>query len=128
MSKRQLIQIQEQIKEQTLPVQVTGVQEELSIISFIESLVEHAYAVRASDIHFDPESDGVKVRFRIDGVLQDVRTLSKKNHEEVISRIKVMSRLRTDQHQTPQDGRFRCTVDVGHIDVRVSILPTYHGE
>ena len=105
-----------------------NIKDELPIIQLVNSVVEHAHSVRASDIHFDPESDRVKVRFRIDGVLHDIRELSKKSHEEVIQRIKVLSRLRTDQHQTPQDGRFRSIVDVGPIDVRVSIMPTYYGE
>ncbi len=128
--KRQIIPVSDQ--NLSLGNQTQGkapdLDEELAIISLIESLVERAYTVRASDIHFDPEGDRVKVRFRIDGVLQDIRELSKKSHEEVITRIKVLSRLRTDQHQTPQDGRFRCLVDEGPIDVRVSIMPTYYGE
>jgi type II secretory ATPase GspE/PulE/Tfp pilus assembly ATPase PilB-like protein len=66
---------------------------------------------------------------RIDGVLQDVTNLPKSIQSEVISRIKVLAGLRTDEHQTPQDGRFRVVLDgVGTIDIRVSIAPAYYGE
>jgi type IV pilus assembly protein PilB len=69
------------------------------------------------------------VRFRVDGVLQEVFALPKKIHSEVISRIKILSGLRTDEHQAAQDGRFRLNIDgQSPLDVRVSIAPTYYGE
>ena len=69
------------------------------------------------------------MRLRIDGVLRDSFIFPKELQPEIIARIKVLSGLRTDEHQMAQDGRFRTTVtDVGYIDVRVSIAPTYDGE
>ena len=101
----------------------------LSIISLLDCLIERAHEVRASDIHIDPLADKVRVRFRVDGVLQDVYTFPKAIHPEVISRIKILSRLRTDEHNATQDGRLRQELsDNNHIDIRVSIVPTYHGE
>ncbi len=101
----------------------------LSIIGLVNSLIEKAHEVHASDIHIDPLVDKVRVRFRIDGVLQDVYNFPKTIHPEVISRIKVLSRLRTDEHNATQDGRLRQDLSDGrHIDIRVSIVPTYHGE
>lgn len=101
----------------------------LSIISLLDCLIERAHEVRASDIHIDPLVDKVRVRFRIDGVLQDVYTFPKTIHPEVISRIKILSRLRTDEHNATQDGRLRQALpNDNHIDIRVSIVPTYHGE
>src|SRR6185436_4503270 len=73
----------------------------------------------------------VRVRLRVDGVLQEAHTFPKSIHGEVVSRIKVLANLRTDEHQAAQDGRFRYLVaGEGHdfIDLRVSIAPTYHGE
>lgn len=100
-----------------------------SIIELLDRLVERAHEMRASDIHIDPRSSHVSVRFRIDGVLQHVCNIPKETYPEVISRAKVCARLRTDEHQTPQDGRFRViTKDGKPIDVRASIVPTYHGE
>ncbi|MEK7177073.1 MAG: GspE/PulE family protein [Patescibacteria group bacterium] len=101
----------------------------LSIISLIDCLIERAQEVRASDIHIDPLADKVRVRFRIDGVLQDVYSFPKSIHAEIISRIKVLARLRTDEHSATQDGRLRHDLsDKKFVDIRVSIVPTYHGE
>lgn len=100
-----------------------------SIIDLVDSLIKHAHSLRASDIHIDPQHDRVRVRLRIDGVLQDLQHISKTIHPEIISRIKILSGLRTDEHQTAQDGRFRVMAsETNAIDIRVSIAPTYHGE
>ncbi len=101
----------------------------LSIINVLDQILIHAYTIRASDIHIDPLEKSIRVRFRIDGVLEDSHTLPKEIHSEIISRIKVLSGLRTDEHQAAQDGRFRSIMqNIGSVDVRVSIVPTYHGE
>lgn len=100
-----------------------------SIINLIDHLIKYASDINASDIHIDPVEKSVRVRFRIDGVLEDAHPLPKEIHSEIISRIKVLSGLRTDEHNAAQDGRFRSMVlDKGSIDIRVSIVPTYHGE
>jgi len=101
----------------------------MSIIKFVDALVEGAFASRASDIHLDPRAQGVTIRFRIDGVLQDVNTFPSDIHNEVISRLKILCGLRTDEHQAAQDGRFKVTLQDGSsVDVRTSIVPTYYGE
>lgn len=103
----------------------------IPIIEFVQTCIEEAYALRASDIHIDPTEQDAVVRLRIDGVLQDKCTFPKNILSEVISRIKVLSGLRTDEHQAAQDGRFRMqtgTNDTKPIDIRVSITPTYYGE
>lgn len=103
---------------------------DVSIVSFVSSLIERAYTKRASDIHIDPSQEDVRIRLRVDGVLQDTCHYPKNMHGEVISRVKVLAGLRTDEHQAPQDGRFRYVFGDGTktIDMRVSIAPTYHGE
>jgi len=103
---------------------------DISIINLIECLVEKAHKSRVSDIHIDPTPEGVRVRFRIDGVLQESYDFPKNIHNEIISRIKVLSKLRTDEHQATQDGRFRYEFPDSKefVDLRVSIVPTYHGE
>ncbi|MEO8637472.1 MAG: GspE/PulE family protein [Candidatus Taylorbacteria bacterium] len=103
--------------------------EDISIINLIDCLIEHAQGSQASDIHIDPFENSVKVRLRIDGILYDVYNFPKEIYSEIISRIKVLAGLRTDEHQSAQDGRFRNTLpEVGSVDIRVSIVPTYHGE
>lgn len=105
---------------------------EVSIIKLVDGLIRHAYESRASDIHLDPAESMLNVRLRIDGVLHYAFTLPKEIHEEIVSRLKVLSGLRTDEHQMAQDGRIKFTAkdERGQItfDVRVSIIPTYHGE
>ncbi len=116
--------------------EISKVEEELqngvniSIINLIDCLLEKAHLMGASDIHIDPSTNEVRVRMRIDGVLQDFYKFPKSIYSEVISRIKVLARLRTDEHQATQDGRFRHLFKDNDefIDIRVSIVPTYHGE
>jgi type IV pilus assembly protein PilB len=101
----------------------------ISIIKLAQALIEDAQSLRASDIHIDPQTETVTVRYRIDGVLQEAHQFPKIMHSEVISRIKILAGLRTDEHQAAQDGRFRVNLEHGRpVDVRVSIAPTYHGE
>lgn len=105
--------------------------EKVPIVELVDLLVEYAYSARASDIHIHPEEKFLRIRFRIDGLLRDTFKvgINKELHQEIISRIKVLSGMRTDEHLTPQDGRFKTAIkDFGHVDVRVSIAPTYYGE
>ena len=103
---------------------------EISIIKLVGYIIEHAYKSRASDIHIDPAEGAMAIRFRIDGVMSPIFTIPKEIQQEIISRIKVLSGLRTDEHQAAQDGRFKFTTEDGGIrfDIRVSIAPTYYGE
>ncbi len=85
-------------------------QDDLSIVNLLDYVIEFGSLANASDIHFRPSKEGVIVRMRIDGILQDVFNLPKKIHEEVITRIKVLGGMRTDEHQSAQDGRFRTNI------------------
>ena len=101
----------------------------LSVIKLVEAMISLAYRLRASDIHIDPEEDELHIRFRIDGVMNPIFTFPKGLQSEVITRIRVLAGLRTDEHQMAQDGRFKAQIaDIGYVDVRVSIAPTYYGE
>lgn len=84
--------------------------------------------LNASDIHIEAEEDGVKVRFRIDGILHTVATLSRKEYKKIVSRIKLVASLKLNITDEPQDGRFAINFDGGEVDVRVSTIPTVHGE
>lgn len=100
-----------------------------SIISLVHDLIFYAHVTRSSDIHMDPTENSLRVRVRIDGDLRHAFSLPKKIHSEIISRIKILSGLRTDEHQAAQDGRFRLNLEGQNpLDVRVSIAPTYYGE
>jgi type IV pilus assembly protein PilB len=112
-----------------LKKELAGNVNQISVIRLVDSLVGAAYEARASDIHIDPAGTEIRVRFRIDGVLHDSFTFPKDLQSEMITRIKILSGLRTDEHQAAQDGRFKVEI-AGHggLDVRVSIAPTYYGE
>ncbi|GAC1412798.1 MAG: type IV-A pilus assembly ATPase PilB [Candidatus Doudnabacteria bacterium] len=83
---------------------------------------------KTSDVHIEPEEAFVKVRFRIDGVLQDILKLPKEYQKAVISRIKILSKLKLNVENIPQDGRLSFSLEGGAVDVRVSILPSIYGE
>lgn len=102
---------------------------DISIVELVDDLIGHAHDIKASDVHIDPHENEIKVRMRIDGVLQTAYSLPRNVYSEVLGRIKILSNLRIDEHQAAQDGRFRITLADGTIiDVRVSIVPTYYGE
>ncbi len=99
-----------------------------STTELIEAIVGAALAVNASDIHLEPETGGVKIRFRLDGVLQDVAVLPKESQHQLVSRIKILSKLKLNVTAQPQDGSFSLTYNNIHIDMRVSVLPSAFGE
>lgn len=100
----------------------------LPIAKIVDILINAAYEDLASDIHIEPTETESLVRFRIDGVLQDVLLMPKKIHDRLITRIKVLSNLRTDEHMSAQDGKMRLTIPEEQLDIRVSILPVTGGE
>jgi len=104
------------------------VTDEAPVAKIVDLLIDYAYQDKASDIHIEPEEKNSLVRFRIDGILHDVLVLPKNLHERIISRIKVLSKLRTDEHLAPQDGKIRMKLAEENIDLRVSIIPMADGE
>jgi type II secretory ATPase GspE/PulE/Tfp pilus assembly ATPase PilB-like protein len=113
----------------------TGTLEELSkklinvsTTEIIEALLGSALTMQASDVHLEPDGIGFKTRFRIDGVLQDVTQLSLEAQKQLISRIKIISKMKLNITAAPQDGSFSLTFNKKPIDVRVSILPSAFGE
>jgi len=103
-------------------------QNEAPIIKILEELIRTAYDDKASDIHIEPEEDLSLVRFRIDGVLQDMVRFPRKLHDRIITRIKVLSNLRTDEHLSAQDGKMELALERENLDIRVSIIPIAEGE
>jgi len=101
---------------------------EVPIINIVNLIFKRALKVNASDIHLNPEEDKLRVRFRIDGVLEEVWSQPKRFQDAIISRIKVMASLDIAEKRRPQDGRFKITIEDRSIDFRVSTLPTVHGE
>ena len=94
----------------------------------VESLFAGAVALEASDIHIEPESDAVRIRFRLDGVLQDITDIPSAKLDSIVDRIKLLAELKLNIHESAQDGRFSIKTQDQNYDLRVSILPTQYGE
>lgn len=101
---------------------------DVPIIKVVDKFFNYSYQQKASDIHVEPEDEYTMLRFRVDGVLKDAVKIPKELHDQVITRIKVLSGLRTDEHQKAQDGKLKFTAEESEVDVRVSIVPTTVGE
>lgn len=101
---------------------------EAPIAKIVETILTYAIKARASDVHIEPQEDKTRVRYRIDGILQEKLILPRSVHDAVVSRIKILSNLKIDEKRIPQDGRFTFKVDQEEVDLRISTLPTVHGE
>ena len=108
--------------------QIAQIIKEAPIAKIVSTILEYAVTSRASDIHIEPQEDRVRVRYRIDGILYDRLSLPKSVQEAVISRIKILSEMKIDEHRIPQDGRFNFKVEDKEVDLRISVLPTSFGE
>lgn len=104
------------------------VPQSLPIIKIVELILNYGYENRASDIHIEPYVNKTILRYRIDGVLHDVLDLPKEIHDFLVSRIKILARLRTDEHEAAQDGHFSFRVPEEKFDIRISIVPIEEGE
>ncbi len=98
------------------------------VARIVSMILEYAVKSKASDVHIEPLEDRTRVRFRIDGILRERLSLPKRVHDAVVSRIKILSDLKIDERRIPQDGRFSYTNKKDAVDLRVSTLPTAHGE
>ncbi|MBI3315175.1 MAG: Flp pilus assembly complex ATPase component TadA [Candidatus Omnitrophica bacterium] len=106
----------------------TDTGQEPPIIRMVNLVIKEAIRQRASDIHLEPTPEGMRVRYRIDGTLQDTLVIPKDSQTAVTVRIKIMSRMDITTTQTPQDGRFKMRVSSQEVDFRVSLLPTTFGQ
>jgi general secretion pathway protein E len=101
---------------------------EAPVIRLVSMLLSEALTARASDVHLEAYPDALRVRYRVDGVLQEAPSPPRSMAPAVVSRLKVMADLDIAERRTPQDGRIRLTLQDRQVDVRVSTVPTLHGE
>jgi type IV pilus assembly protein PilB len=101
---------------------------QLPVVGIVDNILSYAMASRASDIHIEILEDATFIRYRIDGILYEVMSITKDIHPALVARLKLLSGLKIDEHYAPQDGRFRYKIGSETIDVRVSIIPTFYGE
>jgi general secretion pathway protein E/type IV pilus assembly protein PilB len=104
--------------------------EDASIIRFVNQVLRDAIELRASDIHLEPFEEEFRIRYRIDGVLQDVPVPAqiKRFQPAIVSRVKILSHLNIAEKRLPQDGRIKIRIDEAEVDIRVSVIPMLHGE
>ncbi|WP_019154695.1 GspE/PulE family protein [Robertmurraya massiliosenegalensis] len=102
--------------------------EDSPVVRLVNQLLSNAVAMKASDIHIDPQETKVVIRYRIDGILRTERVLPKHMQSLLTARIKIMANLDITEHRVPQDGRIKVNLDFHPIDLRVSTLPTVYGE
>lgn len=108
--------------------EAVSVNEDVPVIKIVSSTLKEAVSSGASDIHIEPQRDRLRIRLRLDGVLQEVATVPLDLHQPIVSRIKILANLKIDETRTPQDGRFRTVLFGRDIDYRVSTFPTPAGE
>jgi general secretion pathway protein E len=101
---------------------------EPDMIAFVDVLLDGAIRVGASDVHIHPLETGTRIAFRVHGVLEEVMMLSREHHPRLINRLKVLSKVVLFRTDRPQDGHFAFSTSEGPADIRVSLLPTNHGE
>ena len=102
--------------------------EDAPVTKIVATVLRHAIEEQASDIHIEPLPEVVRVRFRIDGVMQTSLQLPIKVHQAVVARVKILANMKLDEKRKPQDNRFSAHIDNRKIDFRVSTFPTYYGE
>src|SRR5476649_469497 len=105
-------------------------EDEASIIHFVNQVLKDAIELRASDIHLEPFEDAFRIRYRIDGVLQEVPVpvQIKRFQPAIVARVKILSHLNIAEKRLPQDGRIKVRIDDAEVDIRVSVIPMLHGE
>ncbi|MCS7092449.1 MAG: ATPase, T2SS/T4P/T4SS family [Patescibacteria group bacterium] len=112
----------------TLDATRVGVIREEKVGEIVTHILSYSIKARASDIHIEPQERSTRVRYRIDGILQESLTIPRELHEALISRIKILSDMKIDEKRVPQDGRFNFKFEDQEVDLRVSTLPTALGE
>jgi type IV pilus assembly protein PilB len=124
------VQIREQLAEEDEKSQtnIRTITNDSPISKALSSILEYAAKNKASDIHIEPLETQLKIRARVDGVLREIMQLPKSIEAPLVSRIKILSNLKIDEHRIPQDGQFTIDTGAGSIDLRIAISPVVWGE
>jgi type IV pilus assembly protein PilB len=119
---------QQQQSQQQEGGDVQNLVQDAPITRALNTILDYAARLEASDIHIEPRPENVKVRFRIDGILKEIMTLPKGVEAALVSRVKILSSLKIDEHRKPQDGEFQMQHEGRDIDLRIAIAPIVWGE
>jgi len=121
-------EVTEEKKTKAEQKKINDIVQDAPITRALNTILEYAINSRASDIHIEPRQKELKIRFRIDGILQEVMTLPKSSEPALISRIKILSNLKIDEHRIPQDGQAVYMFSGREVDLRIAIAPISYGE
>ena len=134
MTDPRLAETIKELTEEHVEVEAAAIQDggtvaaDAPLIKLVNGLIIEAFKLRASDIHLEPMAKNFRLRYRIDGVLHEMKSPPKRLQPAIISRLKIQSNMSISEHRIPQDGRIQTNVGGKLIDLRVSCLPTNHGE
>lgn len=117
-----------ELKAEALRAEASGFTDDGPIVRLVNLIIDNAYFMRASDIHIEPMTDRVRIRYRVDGVCLEKDNVPKNMQAPMITRLKIMSGMDIAERRLPQDGRIKRAIGGQDIDFRVSALPGYHGE
>jgi len=123
-----LKEVEPEKKDDTSEKYKMGFIREEKVVEIVSHILEFAVRSRSSDIHIEPQESSTRVRYRIDGILQEKLTIPRQLHDSLVSRIKIMAGMKIDEKRLPQDGRFNFKIADQDTDLRVSSLPTTWGE
>ncbi len=98
------------------------------VVRLVNSIIKQSIKAKASDIHIEPFEENVRIRFRVDGQLQEIMSSAKTTHSAIVTRIKIMGKMDIAEKRVPQDGRIEISIDGKEVDLRISVLPTVFGE
>jgi len=121
-------EIKKQLEEASKGSDDTHLVEDAPVTKIVATVLRYAVEYGASDVHIEPLAEKVRVRFRVDGILNTSIVLPAKVESAVVARIKILAQMKLDEKRKPQDGRFQARIDGRKIDFRVSTFPTYFGE
>jgi len=125
---QELTESEVEVPQGGLEDDTTIVEADAPLIRLVNQIIVDAFKMRASDIHLEPLSKRFRLRYRIDGVLHEMKAPPKRLQPSIITRLKIQANMSISEHRIPQDGRIQSKVGNKLIDLRVSCLPTYHGE
>ncbi|HEY0829115.1 MAG TPA: ATPase, T2SS/T4P/T4SS family [Bacilli bacterium] len=122
-------QISQELQSKEVEETRTQMEDEDSpVIKTVNQIITQAVQVGASDVHIDPQEDSLRIRFRVDGVMRTERTLPVHMQSVIIARVKIMADMNVSERRLPQDGRIELDIEFRKVDIRISTLPTIHGE
>lgn len=122
-------QINQNLQSQDIYDPAQTIEEDDSpVVKTVNQVIIQAVQLGASDIHIDPQEDSLRIRYRVDGIMRTERTLPPNMHSVIVARVKIMANLNVAERRVPQDGRVELDIEFRKVDIRISTLPTIHGE